>query len=159
MPLPLRKDTPSHFAITLTRWPVPEQCVELRLIHSNPNPAFEASCASRAAAHVHVIASVALPVDVRRIRQPRLWLTLCACMPAHPAARAWICPRACTDPAHLFHMGANSGQDAEIATTGARLLSPTHERHSCRCRVNAGQCVLVSLRGGRSKIIFGTRLR
>ena len=45
-------------------------------------------------------------------------------------------------------MGANSGQDAEIATTGARLLSPTLERHSCRCRVNAAQCVLVSLRGG-----------
>ena len=72
-------------------------------ILSNPGTAFEASCASCAVPHVYVIVPVGLPENVRRIRQPRLWLTLCACMPAHPAARAYFYPRACTGPAHLFH--------------------------------------------------------
>ena len=38
---------------------------------------------------------------------------------------------------HTSSMGVILGLNAEIATTGARLLSPADEHHSYRYRVNA----------------------
>ena len=127
-------------------------------ILSNPDPAFGLSRASCAVPPVNVVTSVGLPEDVRRIRQPRLGLTQCTCMPAHPAARAWIYPRACTDPAHLFHSCLSWLERRDFHPWGSPAV--THARAPqlplpCEC---SAVCLGVLAWGG-SKMIFGTRLR